>query len=284
MTKLQHWNDRLPDSKKKSIQVGVAVASALVAATIVAIVYSTKASRRGLPSTSLPKTDKRDGENKQGDSTKCTTGEIDGISYDELVTGDADPNDKLPMVIVFHGLGSTPGNVKPVISKLTSKARIILPRGFESQGKNFAWWKTRAAGDQSALTTDMAKASSRFKTFLKSIVLCRPTRGLPIVAGHSQGGMMALGLAATQQGLVDEAVVGSAWLPVGLWRSDMSDAFLVHGSTDEIVPYERTRDMVKSLGTKGNNWELKTIQGHGHGLSGELSRTWIEAIDHSVSG
>jgi phospholipase/carboxylesterase len=283
MAKIQHWYERVPDNKKKSIQVGVAVASVLVVGTIAAIVYSGQA-RRGLPNIFLPKPDKRGGESKQGNSTKCTSGEIDGVFYEEIVTGGADPNEKLPMVIAFHGLGSTPGNVKPVISKLTSKARIILPRGFESQGKNFAWWKTRAAGDQSALTNDMAKASARFKTFLKSIVLCRPTRGLPIVAGHSQGGMMALGLAATQQGLVDEAVVGSAWLPVGLWRSDMSDAFLVHGSTDEIVPYERTRDMVKSLGAKGNNWELETIQGHGHGLSGELSRTWLEAIDQSVSG
>lgn len=209
------------------------------------------------------------------------SGELDGVRFLELVTGGANPNAKLPMVVALHGRGGTPEIMRKVVDDLDVPARVIIPEGFEPLGPNRMWWKTRAKGDQAELAVNMRAAADRFASFLRTIPLCRKTRGKPVVAGHSQGGMMALGLAALHPKAMSSVVAGSAWIPEGLWRSGMARTALVHGNQDEIVPYARTAAMVPAVNALGNRWTLDTVT-HGHLPSGPLKAQWLARIAEAV--
>jgi predicted esterase len=210
-------------------------------------------------------------------------GTLDGVTYEEIMTGGADPDAAVPMVIAFHGRGAAPEFMAPIVKDLRAPARIIIPQGIDTLGKYFAWWDTKSTGDQADLTAGMVRAAGRLAPFVEAIRDCRPTIGKPILAGHSQGGMLVLALAATKPESMDAAIAGSAWLPSGLWREGMAPVHLLHGSADTTVPYPRTRDMVEKLEALGNNWDLETIEGHGHGLSGSLKTRWLDRIDDAVA-
>lgn len=216
---------------------------------------------------------------------KPSGGIVKGIRYEEFVTGGASPNDTLPMVIVFHGRGSSPKFLLPILKDISVPARIIVPYGIIPFGKNHAWWTTKSKGNQAQLTKEMREASKRLAPFAEKIALCRPTKGdIAVVAGHSQGSMMALALAATQADKIDLAVGGSGWLPEEFWSStSWAPIVLIHGSEDTAVPYQRTADMVETLKKKGVKIELVSVQGHGHSLAGALKLVWLKGIEAALS-
>lgn len=269
--KLERWSARNPTDKRRALLIGAGVATVAVMGTI-AYVVITAPSRR---------TSKAKAKAKPKDCP-AGPGTFRGIQFDELVTGGADPNDTLPMVVAFHGRGAAPRYMRPLIEKLDEPARVIIPRGTEPLGKNWMWWKTRSKGDQAELTENMTRGAAQLGPWVRDIARCRPTKGRPIVAGHSQGGMMSLGIAATQPERIHAAVAGSAWLPKGMWRSDMAPAHLVHGEDDDVVDFERTVDMVEDVTAKGNDWELEIIEDHGHNLSGPLLSEWLEMVAQTV--
>jgi len=271
--KLQRWADRRSNPTRRRQRIVATVAVMLVGGAIASVV---------LASTAEAKKPKK-GKKKRTDCPDPTGGTLEGITYQEIVTGGADPNATLPMVIAFHGLGGAPKHMRPIVEKLETKARVIIPQGIEPRGPNYAWWQEKSIGDQAVLTEGMARASAKLAPFVKALVECRPTQGKPIIAGQSQGGMVALLMASTQPQLIDRAIAGSAWLPKGMWRSGMAPALLIHGTKDNTVPFERTRDMVEELTTRGNDWELEVIDGHGHSFGGPLRAAWLAGIENSHS-
>jgi len=246
--KLQRWADRRSNPTRRRQRIVATVAVMLVGGAIASVV---------LASTAEAKKPKK-GKKKRTDCPDPTGGTLEGITYQEIVTGGADPNATLPMVIAFHGLGGAPKHMRPIVEKLETKARVIIPQGIEPRGPNYAWWQEKSIGDQAVLTEGMARASAKLAPFVKALVECRPTQGKPIIAG-------------------------SAWLPKGMWRSGMAPALLIHGTKDNTVPFERTRDMVEELTTRGNDWELEVIDGHGHSFGGPLRAAWLAGIENSHS-
>lgn len=267
--KLERWSARNPADKRRGLLIGAGVAAVAVVGTITYVVLT-------LPggSKSKPKPKPKD--------CPADARVFRGVEFEELVTGGADPSDKLPMVVAFHGRGADARYMRPIIEKLDAPARVIIPRGTEPLGKNRMWWKTRSKGDQGELTENMTQAAARFGPWVRDLARCRPTVGRPIVAGHSQGGMMTLGIAAVHPEKIHSGVAGSAWIPVGMWRDDMATAHLVHGEDDKIVDFDRTVAMVEDVTARGNDWDVEIVEDHGHNLSGRLRSAWLGKIAQAV--
>ncbi len=213
-----------------------------------------------------------------------TGGTLDDVVYKEIVTGGANPNEALPMIIAFHGKASKPDDLLPKMTLIRQKARIILPRGIIKEGKHHYWWKRGARDpDQDALADSMVATISIIEDFVRDIPQCRPTIGKPIVAGHSQGGMMSLALATLHPELVSAAIPASGWLPEKLHSTNTAPIYAIHGQGDEIVPFAWTADYVAKMRQNGAEQILLRAIPGGHPLSGNLLTKWLDIIRFTLS-
>lgn len=212
-------------------------------------------------------------------------GTSSGFNYIEFVTGGADPNSKLPLIVYFHSLASEPRGLAKNFKDLPVRARVVMPRGNEVWGKGPAWWAMRSSTeDQHALAVSMNYTARQMANFIREIARCRPTVGKPVIAGHSQGGMMTYAVAAAAPRLVRAAVSASGWLPRELWPKKLPPTVALHGTKDVTVPYGRTKDFLERSIGAGLPIQFIPISGAGHGLSGDLKSTWRRAVEQMAQG
>lgn len=207
-------------------------------------------------------------------------GELEGINYTEVVTGGADPNSELPMVIMLHGLGSKGANFAQYAGKVHEPARFILPDGILKWGSGRAWTNLRSrTEDQAGLAAELEYAASALAPFIREIAHCRPTIGRPIVSGHSQGGHMAYAISTLYPGIVSTAIPVSGWLPVELWSPRMAPTYAMHGVSDRTVNFARTEDYANRMKAEGAPIYFTPVPGEAHGFSGSLRQLWIDTVE-----
>jgi phospholipase/carboxylesterase len=207
------------------------------------------------------------------------SGNLAGFDYIEFATGGASLSDRLPMVIFFHSRSTDPQGLAHHIADIPARARVVMPYG--RLGEQYRrWWEGRAKDeDQETLADDVARESRDMAEFVREAQRCMPTEGAPVVTGHSQGGMMAMAVAAAAQDAVKAAVPVSGWLPTKLWPPDIAPTYAIHGTNDKTMNYDRTKDFVERASGSGLPIQLESIEGHGHGLSGELKTVWLQTVN-----
>jgi phospholipase/carboxylesterase len=201
-------------------------------------------------------------------------GVLDGITYLEHVTGGADPEAKLPMVIAFHPLTAT-ANGAPKFPGIKG-IRVIRPQGLYVRGSGYSWFNTQASGDQAELTRNMRDTAKKILPFIQDIVLCRPTLGKPVVTGSSQGGHMAYLMATLGADDVKGAVAVSGWLAEDLWDKDMAPTIGIHGKQDTNVKYARTKEFAEEMGFPFYSFDA------GHEVTSAMSNKWISEVKEMV--
>jgi phospholipase/carboxylesterase len=194
-----------------------------------------------------------------------------GITYIETTTGGVDPETALPLVVGIHGYGANPDDLASTLRSLDVKVRLVLPRGIEkTRSGGFAWFPMRKnKTDLSAPGLDVA--ADRLAAAIDVITKTRPTRGRPIVLGFSQGGMLTFALALRNPELVAAAFPLSGWLPPELIPpKDPNKAYpkiiAMHGTADEVLPIQPTRDSVARMKERGFDVQLFEYPGVGHGV------------------
>jgi len=188
---------------------------------------------------------------------------VGDLYYLEIVTGGADPEAELPMVVAIHGLGDEPRNFAGVVADLPVPARVILPRAIDDYEVGWSWFPVRAADpDVDALAEGIARAAAVVDTGIEKLERERPTSGKPVVVGFSQGGMLTFALAVNHPDRYAAAVPVGGWLPPPLWPDDGADVTKVppivalHGDADPAVKIQPTRDAVARLATLGIDAQL----------------------------
>ena len=211
-----------------------------------------------------------------------------GYDYIEFTTGGASLQDRLPIVFFFHSLATQPKGMVRHLKDLPSRARIVMPRGnakfkYKSGGYGPSWWKLRDdPKDQATLARQMREEAQRMIQFIEMANQCLLGVGKPIITGHSQGGMMTFGVASADPGRFKAAVPVSGWIPVEMWPKSLPPTYAVHGTKDGTMGFARIDDFVKRAQSAGLPIELYPIEGHKHGIGGELERTWRELVDHAI--
>ncbi len=209
-------------------------------------------------------------------------GVVAGIRYLERVSAGSDPAAALPMVIMFHSRGATPESFGGHHHHLKGPARVITPAAPDRLGSGYSWFKLPArTDDQDELADQMEDAADTMANFISDIVRCRPTSGVPVVTGSSQGGSMAYLMASEYPQLVRGAVAILGWLPERLWNRYMAPTEGLHGVSDKTVPYNRTAQYAQAMQAAGAPFTFRSYD-TGHAVSADMSRDWHGAVNRML--
>jgi phospholipase/carboxylesterase len=174
--------------------------------------------------------------------------------------------------------------------------RVIMPQAPLPHGDGFAWSRARASemdGPSGAqLAQDLARGADQIAAALSVLRAKRPTIGVPMIGGFSQGGMLSYALAVRHPGAGALVIPISGLLPRALWPAAMprspgmpssalpSSALprirALHGTADTVVPIDPARAVVQHLAQQGFDATLTEQPGTGHHISSEM-RAHIDA-------
>lgn len=211
------------------------------------------------------------------------SGHMAGYDYIEFATGGARLEESLPIVFFLHCRGCRPEGLAKHLEGLSSRARVVMPRGNATDSPYPMWFDEKArTPNQSALAAQMDDEAKGMARFIAEANECLMGDGPPVVTGHSQGGMLTFAVAAEAPGLVKAAVPVAGWLPVDLWPRSLPPTSVVHGTNDRTVDYARTADFVARASDAGLPIELFAIEGSGHGLSAGLKNIWVDLVESAI--
>lgn len=206
-------------------------------------------------------------------------GTAGGIHYREIVRGGADPDEPLPLLVVFHGMEGS-ANVRGLEGLDVEegvKARVIRAQAPIALGDDrFSWFDSRLIDDASPeqKAAGIADQLVDVVRMLDTLRAQRPTRGQTVVAGFSQGGMLSYALAAKHPERVGFALPVSGYLPRPLWPESSATAtptvHALHGTRDDIVDERDAEALVAHLRAHGFRAELTPFPDIDHRISPEM--------------
>ena len=213
-------------------------------------------------------------------------GRAGGLDYLEAMRGGAKPSERVPMVILIHGLGDSPRQDWLDLVASDVRVRVVMPRApLPWNAGGYAWFPFRVGDDQTAsLAKTLEPAAQQLAAAIASLAAQRPTQGAPIVAGFSQGGMLSFALATKYPERYAFVLPIAGGLPAVMWpgRAPAGASRLpiraLHGAEDSIVPIEPARRLVKHLQTLGFDAKLSEFPGLGHSIDPEVRERVIREL------
>lgn len=212
------------------------------------------------------------------------------LHYVERILGGAKPEDTLPMIIAIHGLGDDPDNFAHLFDAYGGKARLILPQGVDAtEDGGWSWFPIRArTNDVDALASGIEASADKLAVSIAALRESRPTLGAPIVTGFSQGGMLAFTLAVHHPGQVGFAIPVGGWLPPPLWpdagpTATHPNVVALHGTADNAVLYEPTKEAIEALVAKGYAVTLKSYEGVRHAIPPQERTDLYDLLDDALA-
>jgi phospholipase/carboxylesterase len=172
---------------------------------------------------------------------------------------------------VLHGLGDHPVVPRWPYRDLPVGVRIVLPRGPIRWGSGYAWSSVRVLDHEDAgLAATMAAQGDRIGTFLVTLRGSVGVRGETVLAGFSQGAILALTVLMRHPEHLGLVLPLAGWLPTSLRTSAGQGAAPIrwmHGTDDERVPFTMAVDAVSDLRARGYDIELIAYVGGRHTMS-----------------
>lgn len=198
---------------------------------------------------------------------------VPDLEYLEFVTGAVESDDKLPMIVMMHGLGDRPSSYRSLfLPHFSQPARIILPQAPDSYSGGYSWFPTPKqleSGDP-AMLKGMERSAKAVVKLIRKLRLKRSTQGKAIVSGFSQGGMLSFVIAARHPESVQLAVPIAGWLPPQLMPEGEGPIegapriIALHGDADERVKLGPTREAVEALKARGVDSSLEVFERAAH--------------------
>ncbi len=215
-------------------------------------------------------------------------GKAAGLHYLELIKGNARASDRLPMLVLIHGMGDEPQS--DWVDGFSVPARIILPQAPKPYGFGYSWFTYRTAdGRHEKLAYEIRKATIQLAQAVVELSRKRPTIGKPIVSGFSQGGMLSYALALHHPELVSHAYPISGFLPEPLWpkvrpstQHDFPPIVSMHGTSDTVVPFAPDKRLIDHLRRFGFQAQLLVYDGIGHAITPQMFRTLINNLEKAT--
>jgi phospholipase/carboxylesterase len=211
------------------------------------------------------------------------------VEFLERVTGGADRDEPLPMVVAIHGRGDRPESFAGVLSSVDFKARVIVPRGLTPLQDGYTWLPAEAPLAGEVAGQGLLRAADALAATLARLSAERPTRGKPLVTGFSQGGALSFALAVYHPEVVGAAFPLGGWVPLSI-RPDASRAgsstpriAALHGEDDMRVPLGPTREAVAALSALGVKASLQTYPGVGHTVSADMQRDLTRLLRDAIA-
>jgi phospholipase/carboxylesterase len=204
----------------------------------------------------------------------------------ELYTAGATANERLPLIVLLHGYGGSPQHIVHILDGLGVRARVIAPHGLFRVDHGWGWFALLRQSAPDALAPGITHAADVVAQQIATEVRTRPTCGLPVVVGFSQGGFLSYALAMRTPAVVSAAFPLSGFLPPSLRaRNKPADAPRIvayHGDADDVVSTSLDHETNKALSDAGFTAELHTYPGVGHQVPPPIANDVRAAIERAV--
>jgi len=193
------------------------------------------------------------------------------LRYVEVVSGGALADDKLPMIVLLHGLGLRPRMFAALLGSFPIRARFILPYGYLPAGQGFAWFQARTAtlAPPAQLDAALPGAADHVASALMAIRGERPTVGKLVVGGFSQGAELSYGLALLHPEMFVRACVMSGALTSELLQRPRTEGpkpevHGFHGADDPIIRSAAGQLTIAGFSSLGYVADMKVYPGVAH--------------------
>jgi len=200
-----------------------------------------------------------------------------GLEYLLVEPREVAPDAELPMVVWLHGRGGAPAAPAHRFLDLEQPVRLILPRGPLPAGEGYAWMPVSAHhGESEALNAPLRQRMHELSEAMTEWRRRHPTRGLPIVAGFSQGGILTATLAVTHPESIYRAFPLAGWIPDSLApvAYDPYAAHVpmhaLHGADDAIIGAARTRAQLTRMRRMGYPVVYEELANTEHEITPEM--------------
>ena len=195
--------------------------------------------------------------------------------------GDVSDATPLPWIVAMHGLGDDPQRFVRAFDGWTGPpVRVLAARAPDAHGAGWSWFPVRVAdGRPEVLTPAILAQSDRIADALDGWADAHAGRGLPVVTGFSQGGMLAFAVGLRHPDKVAGAVPVAGWLPDALVAPHppagaTTPIRALHGTADTVLAFIPTRRAVDSLRVAGFDVTLQAFDGVGHAIPASVRAAW----------
>jgi phospholipase/carboxylesterase len=205
----------------------------------------------------------------------------------QLVGGSAaEPTRRL--VVLLHGWGAPGDDLVPIAQELARPdTRFVVPAApLSHPGGGRAWWhldlerrqRAVAEGRESEIAADVPEGLTAARASVQSLLRDVRARYKPevlIVAGYSQGGMLAMDVALAADPPVDRvASLSGTLIAEKVWRAQMDrgirpTVLMSHGRRDPVLPFSMSERLKSLLQEKGFAVTWLPFEG-GHEIPAEV--------------
>ena len=196
----------------------------------------------------------------------------------------AEPGAKLPLVVAVHGLGASPESILELYDGLGVPVRLVAPRAPDAWQVGTSWYPIDQPERAPQVVKRRAELLVSLLTYLRKQ---RPTEGLPIVTGFSQGGVLSFALAAYHPqrvaaalplaGMLSPSLTGFRKAPAGFRVTAL------HGKIDGRIRFAQAEQTVARLREVGTEATLTGFDGVGHEVSPEMRARYHEALRAEIA-
>lgn len=192
---------------------------------------------------------------------------VSELRFLEVVVGTDDVEQPLPLLLSLHGIADHPRVPGPPMLSLPRAYRLVMPEGpVELESGEHAWshWRVRDEHFEE-LGDDLERNVAPLAELVRVVQLARPTRGLPILMGFSQGGHQAFLLGVRHPELFSLVVPMAAWIDPARLPSPRPESRTpfrgVHARDDERVASAQALGVYAQLAAAGWDAQLEVIEG-----------------------
>lgn len=210
-----------------------------------------------------------------------------GVMYAVRETAGAGADERLPLIVAVHGLGDRPEAFLELFDALPFRARVVAVRGLDPYHDGFAWFPIGGADGDGA---SFRRAVDALAAAIPEIARQRPTCGLPVITGFSQGAMLSFALAVRAPYLVRGAVPVAGRLPPAFLPASpavgglLPPIYALHGTADARIPFAQGDETVRALRARGFSAALRPFEGVGHAIPPAVRAELAEALRRLTQG
>lgn len=196
----------------------------------------------------------------------------------EVIVGTPDPQQAI--VLGLHGRGAHPQSFSGVLDGAAGDYRALLPLAPTPRGKGGTWFGGSLAGDPARYSRGIAAQAASLAAWIQQE---SPT-GDAVVFGFSQGGMLAMALAAYHPEQVKGAIAMGGMWPDSTPPSEgpRPAVRILHGESDPVVSAAGAISAALRFEEAGYPTELTLYPGVAHTVPPEMRKELQAAIQAAL--